>query len=123
MTETNTAPSALYEERSRRLLDQVALKETDRIPFVFATRFWSARFAGITFEEQMYDAEKSAAAPEKVLLFLEPDGFVPSLYNFGPTLSALDYRLMQWPGHGTDRNATFQYLDTEYMPAKDYDED
>ena len=28
--------NALYEERNRRLLDQVALKETDRIPFVFA---------------------------------------------------------------------------------------
>jgi hypothetical protein len=44
--------SALYEERSRRLLDQVALKETDRVPFVFGTRFWAAKFAGITFEEQ-----------------------------------------------------------------------
>ena len=122
MVDTGTAPSALYEERSRRLLDQVALKATDRTPFVFATRFWAAKYAGITFEEQMYDAEKSAAALEKVLVLLEPDGYVPSLYIFGPTLSALDYRLMQWPGHGTDRNATFQYLDREYMPAKDYDE-
>ena len=122
MAETETTASALYEERNRRLLDQVALKETDRTPFVFATRFWSARYAGITYEEQMYDAEKSAAALEKVLLFLEPDGYSPSLYIYGPTLSALDYRLMQWPGHGTDRNATFQYLDKEYMPAKDYDE-
>lgn len=122
MTETAAPASALFEQRNRRLLDQVALKETDQIPFVFATRFWAAKHAGITFEEQMYDAEKSADALEKVLLLLQPDGYVPSLYNFGPTLSALDYRLMQWPGHGTDRNATFQYLDREYMPAKDYEE-
>jgi hypothetical protein len=122
MADTSVTANVLYEERSRRLLDQVALKETDRTPFVFATRFWAAKYAGITFEEQMYDAEKSAAALEKVLLLLEPDGYVPSLYIFGPTLSALDYRLMQWPGHGTDRNATFQYLDKEYMPANDYDE-
>lgn len=121
MADSDTAASARYEERRQRLLDQVALKETDRTPFVFATRFWAARYAGITFEQQMYDAEKSADALEKALVLLEPDGYVPSLYLFGPTLSALDYRLMQWPGHGTDRNATFQYLDREYMPAKDYD--
>jgi len=121
MADSDTAANARYEERRQRLLDQVALRETDRTPFVFATRFWAARYAGITFEQQMYDAEKSADALEKALVLLEPDGYVPSLYIFGPTLSALDYRLMQWPGHGTDRNATFQYLDREYMPAKDYD--
>jgi hypothetical protein len=80
---SNSMSKALYEERNRRLLDQVALKETDRIPFVFGTRFWAAKFAGITFEEQMYDADKSAAALERVLLWLEPDGYTPSLYVFG----------------------------------------
>ncbi len=122
MSQAASPHNALYEERNRRLLDQVALKETDRIPFVFGTRFWAAKFAGISFEEQMYDADKSAAALEKVLLWLEPDGYAPSLYSFGETLDALDYRLMQWPGHGTDRNATFQYLDKELMPASEYEE-
>ncbi|MFO1361447.1 MAG: uroporphyrinogen decarboxylase family protein [Burkholderiales bacterium] len=121
MGASESTASARYEARRRRLLDQVALKETDRTPFVFATRFWAARHAGITFEQQMYDAEKSADALERALLLLEPDGYVQSLYIYGPTLSALDYRLMQWPGHGTDPNATFQYLDREYMPAQDYD--
>jgi uroporphyrinogen-III decarboxylase len=122
MNQTASLPNALYQERHQRLLDQVALKETDRVPFVFNTRFWVATFAGITFEEQMYDLEKSAAAWEKALLWLEPDGFAPTLNTFGPTLEALDYRLFKWPGHGTDKNATFQYLDRELMPAADYDE-
>ena len=122
MTADSASPDKIYEERNRRLLDQVALRQTDRTPFVFVARFWPARLAGITFEQQMYDAEKSADALEKALLLVQPDGYVPSLYCFGPTLSALDYRLMQWPGHGTGVNATFQYLDKEYMPAKDYDE-
>jgi len=122
MSEASTQSSALYAERNQRLLDQVALKQTDRIPFVFGTRFWAAKFAGITFQEQMYDIEKSAAALEKVLLWLEPDGYSPSLYSFGPTLEALDYRLLKWPGHGTDANATFQYLDQELMPASEYGE-
>lgn len=115
-------PEALYAERNRRLLDQVALKETDRVPFVFGTRFWTAKFAGISFEEQMYDIDKAAAAFEKALLWLQPDGYIPSLSSYGPTLEAMDYRLLQWPGHGTDKNATFQYLDKELMPAADYEE-
>jgi len=65
MNQVSGEPSKLYEERNRRLLDQVALKETDRIPFIFGTRFWIAKFAGITFEEQMYDAEKAAAASKR----------------------------------------------------------
>jgi hypothetical protein len=115
-------PGALFEERNRRLLDQVALKETDRIPFVFGSRFWPAKFAGITFEEQMYDGDKAAMALEKALLWLEPDGYAPSLYNYGAILEALDYRLLKWPGHGTGPNATFQYLDRELMPAAEYEE-
>ena len=122
MNPASTSPGALYEERHRRLLDQVAIKETDRVPFVFNTRFWVATFAGITFEEQMYDADKAADAWEKTLAWLQPDGYAPTLNTYGPTLEALDYRLFKWPGHGTDKNATFQYLDKEYMPAAEYDE-
>src|SRR3972149_809398 len=122
MNQSDKAPGMLYEVRNQRLLDQVALKETDRIPFAFGTRFWAAKFAGITFEEQMYDIDKSAAALEKVLLWLEPDGYIPSLNSFGPTLDALDYRLLKWPGHGTGKNATFQYLDKGLMPALEYEE-
>jgi uroporphyrinogen-III decarboxylase len=115
-----TSPQALYEQRRQRLLDQVALKETDRVPFVFGTRFWAARFSGLSYQEQMYDADKAAAALEKALLLLEPDGYSLSLYAFGPALEALDYRMLKWPGHGTGANATFQYLDRELMPAQDY---
>jgi len=122
MNEQHGSPGALYREREARLLDQVALKETDRIPFVFGTRFWTAKFAGITFEDQMYDADQAAAAFEKAVLWLEPDGYAPTLNTYGPILEALDYRLFKWPGHGTDKNATFQYLDREFMPAAEYDE-
>ena len=35
MSTASSSPAALYAERNRRLLDRVALKETDRTPFVF----------------------------------------------------------------------------------------
>jgi uroporphyrinogen-III decarboxylase len=122
MDDRRAPAQALYQQRTQRMLDQVALQQTDRVPFVFLTRFWAARMTGLSYEEQMYDADKAAAALEKAILWLEPDGYSPSLYSYGPTLSALDYRMLRWPGHGTDPNATFQYLDRELMPAQDYDE-
>jgi hypothetical protein len=71
MNQTSNLPNALFEQRNRRLLDQVALKETDRIPFVFGTRFWAAKFSGISFQEQMYDVDKSLRPWRKVQLWLE----------------------------------------------------
>ena len=49
----------LYEARTQRIAAATALKETDRVPFFYTTRFWAARVAGITCQEQMYDADKA----------------------------------------------------------------
>ncbi len=117
-----TDQSAIYAERSRRIGDTIALKETDRVPFNFVTRFWSARLAGITCQEQMYDAEKGAAAHKSAAVMLQPDAVSCSLYNYGPTLEALDYLPLKWPGHGAGANVTFQYLDREFVAASEYDE-
>ncbi len=112
----------LYAERSQRIADAVALKETDRVPFIYATRFWSAALAGISFEEAMYDVDKAVEATKAAIRLLQPDAFTPSIYAFGPTLEALDYKPMVWPGHGADANATFQYIDGEFMSAEEYGE-
>ena len=119
---TEKTSTQLYDERAQRLADAVALKETDRVPFVYLTRFWAARAFGITCQEQMYDADKAIAASKAAITMLQPDAFVPSLNAYGPTLEALDYRPMKWPGHGTGANVTFQYLDMEFVPASEYDE-
>jgi len=119
---TDKDPEALAQERLQRVADAVALKETDRVPFIFSTRFWTAHRAGVTYEEQMYNFDTAARITEEALDLLQPDGFNPSLYTFGPTLEALDFRPMQWPGHGCDPNVSFQYLDKEYMKANEYDE-
>jgi uroporphyrinogen-III decarboxylase len=111
----------LYAERVRRMADHVALRDTDQVPFIFATRFWSAKLAGITFEEFMYDADKAVAVTRDAIRLLEPDAYSATLYAFGEAMETLDYKPMHWPGHGTDPNATFQYLDEEFMSAKEYD--
>lgn len=115
------SPAQIYDERAQRIVDAVALKETDRVPFVYGTRFWAARAFGITCQEQMYEADKAIAVSKAAITMLQPDAFVPSLNYYGPTLDALDYRPMKWPGHGADANVTFQYLDKEFITAAEYD--
>ncbi len=112
----------LYEARNKRLYDSIALKEVDQVPFAYATRFWAAAMAGITYEEAMYDVDKAIDATRQAVDLLQPDAVTPSIYAFGPTLEAMDYKPLEWPGHGTDENVCFQYLDKEFMTPDEYDE-
>ncbi len=119
---TEKTPEELYEERRRRLADAVSLRATDRVPFIYTARFWAVRISGITCQDQMYDADKGASAHKAAITMLQPDAIASSLYAYGPTLEALDYKPLKWPGHGPDRDVTFQYLDKEFITAAEYDE-
>lgn len=114
----------LFTERKQRVTDAVALRETDRVPFVFFSHFWPAKLAGITFEEAMHDADKLDDAYGQAVRLLQPDGFaaMQMIIGTGRAMEALDYKQIKWPGHGTGANVTFQYLDQEYMTADEYDD-
>lgn len=114
--------SELYTQRLRRMEDAIALREPDRVPFVYSTNFWAAKLAGITFQEAMYDIGKYVEASKQAIELLEPDAFSAILFPFGQTLEDLDYKPMKWPGHGADPNVSFQYIDQELMSADEYDE-
>ena len=122
--QSSTADAAtLYAERSRRIADAMALRQPDRVPLIYNSQFWHAAYAGISFRQAMYDYEALAAASRKVLLDLEPDGYVspfPGL-AIGPVLDQIGYRALEWPGRGVPDDRPYQYLDREYMPAAEYD--
>lgn len=122
MAQTESTAQAQHDIRLKRIFDNIALKETDRVPFTYSTRFWAAKYAGISFKEQMYDVEKAADATRRAIEFLDPDGMQASLYSYGPAMEAMEYRPMAWPGHGCADNVSFQYLDKEFMSADEYDE-
>ncbi len=118
----NSSTKELFDQRNQRIADQVALKETDRTPFFYSTRFWAASLDGITFEESMYDVEKAVKSNKRAIELLQPDAFSPACHPFGQAMEIMDYHPVEWPGHGTDPNACFQYIDKEFMPADEYDE-
>ncbi len=114
----------LYAERHKRVQDAISLKETDRVPSVFYSMFWYAKYGGVTCRDIMYDYDKLSAIVRKVLNDFQPDSFsLPHpIIALGPSMEAMDYKQLEWPGHGTDPNVSYQFLDKEYMSAKEYEE-
>ncbi len=117
----NPEAKSLYEQRHKRLYDSIALKEVDQVPFVYVTRFWPSAINGSTYEQAMYDADHAIDIAREAIDLLQPDAVTPSIYAFGPVLEAMDYKPMEWPGHGADPNVCFQYLDKEFMTPDEYD--
>ncbi len=121
-----TTPSdKLFKERQQRIEDAIALRIPDRVPIWFQDLgFFPARYAGITYQEAMYDSHKLFAAYKKTIVELEPDMyFNPGhcIHTPGGALEAVGCRQIKWPGHGVGPNQTFQFVEDEYMKADEYD--
>ncbi len=114
----------LYAEREKRIQDSIALKETDRVPYSFFSHFWPATLAKMTFEEAMYDYDRYNDAMRQTLEVLQPDHFALTqiFISLGPVLERMGFKQLRWPGHGTDPNTSYQFLDKEYMSADEYDD-
>ena len=118
-------PETLYAEREKRIMDAISLKQPDRLPTIMFSHFWVGHYNGMTCRETMYDYAKLKEAMIKAARDLEPDSYYPGhiIMAFGPTMDILDYQQLEWPGHkGLAEDVGFQYLDREYMTAKEYDE-
>ncbi len=124
MNDTTKSGKELYAEREKRIADVIALKEPDRVPTSFFAHFWPATYAGITFEKAMYDYGAYTDALRKAIIDTQPDTFSLSNPNvsLGPVMEKMGYKQLQWPGHGTDANASYQYIDAEYMKPEEYDD-
>jgi hypothetical protein len=113
---------ASYQERVRRLIAVIRLQKPDRVPAAPIIGTFPAFYSGITVQDALYDYEKLVQANYKYVTDFNPDvngfgsGFVP-----GKALELLDYRLVKWAGHGVKSNTPYQYLESEYMLADEYD--
>lgn len=113
-----------YDARWRRVMDCVALRQPDRMPVAMFCTFWLAKYGGISHRQLMYDYQATRDIAERAVLEFEPDCHNPLIANIaaGPSLDALDFKQVNWPGHGVGDNQPYQYLDREYMKPEEYDE-
>jgi uroporphyrinogen-III decarboxylase len=124
LAESPADNKAAYDARWKRIMDCVALRQPDRMPVTFYATFWLAKYAGVSYKQLMYDLDGTAAIAERATLELDPDSINPLVLQsaMGPTLDALGYRQLQWPGNGVGDNQPYQYLDREYMKPEEYDD-
>ena len=117
-------PEALYEEKTKRVLDAVQLKVPDRVPFVSFFNFFHAKYGGITCEEAMYDYDKLAMAAKKTIVDFDLDMYNNPfpLVALGPILEALDCKFLAWPGGTLSPHHSYQFLENEYVTAEEYDD-
>lgn len=122
-TQSDEAKAA-YDARWERIMACVRLEQPDRMPVGLHTFFWPATYGGITFKELMYDYDKAKKVCFDAVMEFEPDGVFPLLLgtSLGRSLEKLEFKQLQWPGHGVGDMQPFQYLDREYMKAEEYDD-
>jgi len=112
-----------YEEKFKRVMDTVALQPTDRVPTTLFATFWLAKYGGVSFRDLFYNYDLSCDLMRKAVLELDPDSYnSPFMTMLGPSLDAVGFKQLEWPGHGVGDNHPFQYLDREYMTADEYDD-
>jgi uroporphyrinogen-III decarboxylase len=113
----------LYQEREKRVNDVIALRVPDRVPLAVSFGFFSARYAGFTSEEVMYDPEKLWEAQWKTTHAYEQDMERDpyGLTLLGPILDVLAFRQLRWAGGGLPPDASYQFVEGEYMKAEEYD--
>lgn len=117
-----TQPESL-QTRTERIKETIQLKQPDRVPFAPFVTFFPARYSGLSFDEAMHDYSRLAAAVKKFMLDFKPDA-LPDTFRilaWAPTLERLDYKQLVWPGHGGAPDATYQFVEGEYMKSEEYD--
>jgi len=120
---SDAAGKALYDEKTKRIEDSIALRRPDRIPTAFMATFWMAKYGGISHRQLMYDYDAGEDVARRVILDLDPDMYMlPHLNTFiGPTMEKLGFKQLQWPGCGLASNLSHQFVEGEYMMADEYD--
>jgi uroporphyrinogen-III decarboxylase len=118
------AAKVAYDARWQRIMDCVNLKQPDRMPTTMMATFWLAKYGGISYRQLMYDYEKTKDIAERAILEFEPDAPSPTMLAIatGRAMEAIDFKQLQWPGHGVRDDQPYQYLDREYMKPEEYDE-
>jgi hypothetical protein len=110
-----------YRERVQRLINVIKMEVPDRIPLNQAPGAFPAYYRGGTLKEHMYDFDIMSRDFIRFHEDFDMDFAMAPLSWPGELFDILDYKLMQWPGHGIpDDGSFFQYVEGIYMKADEY---
>ncbi|MFC1928947.1 uroporphyrinogen decarboxylase family protein [Chloroflexota bacterium] len=122
---TGKTPEQLYEEREKRVMDTLQLREPDRVPVLTDDLcYFSLRQAGLPASTVYYDPELTWKVFVQATLDFEPDLWRgPRTYaiHSGIALEALDDKQIRWPGGTLPPDVTTQYIERDDMKEDEYD--
>jgi hypothetical protein len=114
--------AAAYAERPGMIRDVLELRRPVRVPLAPWAGLFPVRRARMTAREAYYDTTRLAQALVDYHRTYRPDTQASFMTLVpGKALDLLDYRMYDWPGHGTD-DSGYQYNEAEYMEADEYDQ-
>jgi uroporphyrinogen-III decarboxylase len=113
---------AVYQQRVQMFVDAIELKKPERVPVALNIGFYPCVYASVSFKEGTYDYAKLAYAINKYHKDFRPDTATTAMYcGPGQAYEIVDYKAYNWPGHGVPDTAPFQFLDSDYMKADEFD--
>jgi hypothetical protein len=116
-----STPETLGAQRAQRMADAMQLRQPDRVPLIMPIGYMLAELGGITKQQLLADPDRSQELLEQAALHFQPDS-IHGPMPFDPTpYLLLGDRMTAWPGHGLDENMQFQFVESEFMKAEDYD--
>jgi hypothetical protein len=113
-----------YLARATRLKKAILLEgEPDRVPVSVLTGYYPATRKGLTPYDVTQDYGKAAQAWLDCNLELQADSLMAPVFAAipGRAYETLDVKILNWPGHGVAKEASFQYNEKEWMEADEYD--
>ena len=121
MPRSREATEAL-QAREKRLQDAIELRVPDRIPIAATFDYFPAKYVGIDTQAAFYEPKKWKAAAAKTLVDFAPDSYFIAVMVPGRALEALGCRQLLIPGHGVPCDSGHQFVEQEYMTAKELDD-
>jgi hypothetical protein len=113
---------ALHDERLARYQATIALEPTDRMVVGgTGSNYFAEIYAGYTLQEIQYDINKLIAAETKFAEDFPQNDLLRAGKIWAPIFDTVGSRLYKIPGRDLPPTDDFQFVESEYMKAEEYD--
>jgi hypothetical protein len=114
-------PDALGAARAQRIRDAMQLKQPDMVPLIMSISYMLSDIGGITNQQLLEDPELAQQLLEKAAAEYQPDSIHGTMPADPSPHLILGDRMTVWPGHGVSPTSQYQFVESEFMKADEYD--
>jgi uroporphyrinogen-III decarboxylase len=97
------------------------LMQPDCVPLIMPIGYMLADMGGLTRQELLENPERSQELLEQAAMEFQPDSIHGPMPSDPTPHLILGDRMTVWPGHGVSVDTQFQFVESEFMKADEYD--